>query len=68
MDSPGSLGTVTVQVAGQKLTLQEKILRAAMTTVETMATGTTASLDDIIPEALQASGGDKVGLLHDITM
>lgn len=42
------------------MTLQEKLLRAAMTTVETLSIGSTGSLDAIIPEALQAAGGDKV--------
>lgn len=64
IENPGSLATVPVSIGGQKLTLQEKLARAAMTTVETLAMGTTGSLDNIIPDALQASGGDKVNFSY----
>lgn len=61
IENPGSLATQMTSIGGLKLSVQEKLMRAGMSTVQVIAFQMSGSLDLILPQALLVAGNDKVG-------
>lgn len=60
VESPGGLASVYTNVARQRVSVYEKLLRAAFATIEAVALSSAGSLDDVIPDAINAAGSDKM--------
>lgn len=60
IENPQSLATIVVGSGAQKMTLQEKLLRASMLAVETMSLAGSGSLDNTLPPAIATVASDKL--------